>query len=162
MFFPEPILEEIGGFLRSSGEKVAVAESVTAGLLQLAFSQIPNASLVYKGGITTYTLEEKVRLLDVDPVLAEKTDCVSEKITSQMAVSAARLFNVEWSVATTGYATPVPESGNRCFAFFSIYHKNKLAIRKRIEMEACPRQIDVQHFYVEKVLAEWHALLGLG
>ncbi|MBX3240860.1 MAG: hypothetical protein KIT80_15250 [Chitinophagaceae bacterium] len=40
MLFQESILEEIGGFLRSSKERVAVAESVTAGLLQLAFSQI--------------------------------------------------------------------------------------------------------------------------
>ncbi len=161
MLFQTAILKEIGGFLRNNAERVAVAESVTAGFLQLAFSQIPNASLVYKGGITAYTLEEKVRLLDVDPVLAEKTDCVSAEIASQMAACVARLFDVEWSIATTGYATPVPESGNKCFIFFSIYHGDKLVVDKRIGTDVGARQIDVQHFYVEKILQEWHACLGL-
>ncbi len=161
MLFRIAILEEIGSFLRNRGERAAVAESVTAGFLQLAFSQIPNASLVYKGGITAYTLEEKVRLLDVDPVLAKRTDCVSAEIASQMARCVARLFNAEWSIATTGYATPVPESGNKCFVFFSIYHRDKLVIDKRIDTDINAPQVDVQHFYVEKILQEWHACLAL-
>lgn len=41
--------------MMTTGETVAVAESVTSGMLQLAFSQMPNASMFYKGGMTAFT-----------------------------------------------------------------------------------------------------------
>ncbi len=50
----------------TADETISIAESVTSGCLQLAFSQMPNASLFYNGGITAYTLPEKVKLLKVN------------------------------------------------------------------------------------------------
>lgn len=160
VFFHEPTLRKIGDFLKNRSESVSVAESATAGFLQLAFSQILHASHVYKGGITAYTAEEKIKLLHVNPLLAAKTDCVSAAIATQMALGAAGLFNTEWSIGTTGYATPVPESEYKCFVFFSICHNNKPVLEERIYADAFPGQMEVQHFYVEKILEKWHRCIG--
>jgi nicotinamide mononucleotide (NMN) deamidase PncC len=36
------------------------------------------------------------------------------------------MFNSDWGLAITGYATPTPASGNDVFAYFSIAYKNKI------------------------------------
>lgn len=93
MEFQKNLLEYISQSLMTTDETISVAESVTSGCLQLAFSQMPNASMFYKGGLTSYTLQEKVRLLGVDAHEAEECDCVSENIAETMALNVAKLFN---------------------------------------------------------------------
>ncbi len=89
MEFQKNLLDYISQSLITADETISVVESVTSGCLQLAFSQMPNASLFYKGGMTTYTLPEKVRLLNVDQAEAEECDCVSENIAETMALNVA-------------------------------------------------------------------------
>lgn len=90
------------------------------------------ASEIYKGGITAYTLQEKVNLLKVDEKEAEKCDCVSNDISSEMTVHVAELFKTEWDIAVTGYATPVQESDFKLFAFFSFAYRNKIIHTEKI------------------------------
>ena len=85
MEFKQSLLNYIGGALKDAKESVSVAESVTAGYLQFSFSQMKDASDFFKGGITAYTLEEKVKLLKVDEQEARRCDCVSKKIADEMA-----------------------------------------------------------------------------
>lgn len=59
------ILNKIGSSSLEE-KKLSIAESVTSGLLQPAFSQIPQAEQFYKGGLTAYNLEQKVNLLNID------------------------------------------------------------------------------------------------
>lgn len=162
MNFQESILKEIGDVLHERKEKIAVAESVTAGFLQLALSQITEASSVYKGGITTYTIEEKIKLLNIDAAEAALKNCVSQSITNQMAQEVARLFDTEWAIATTGYASEVPESGFKLYAFCTIFHKDKIILSKKIELYPHTPAMDAQHFYAESVLFELHAVLRPG
>lgn len=162
MNFQESIIKEIGDVLHERKESIAVAESVTAGFLQLALSSITAASAVFKGGITTYTIDEKVRLLDIDASEAAVKNCVSESITEQMARNVARLFDSTWAIATTGFATQVPESNFKQFAFCTIYHHNKILFTKKIELYPHTNPIDAQHFYAESALFELHALLVPG
>lgn len=80
MELQKDILEYISQALMTTDQTISVAESVTSGSLQLAFSRMPNASLFYKGGITAYTLPMRVKLLHVNRSEAEQCDCVSENI----------------------------------------------------------------------------------
>ncbi len=159
MLFQAGILKEIGLSLKRRGETVAVAESVTSGFLQLALSQIPDASLVFKGGITAYTAEEKIRLLNVEAGVVRETDAVSTEVAFQMATGVGRLFNADWSIATTGYATPVPDSDNKCFVFFCVCYRNAVMLTQKISLASSRRQVDVQHYYAEKILQEWQRYL---
>ncbi|MCS4302564.1 CinA family protein [Chryseobacterium sp. BIGb0232] len=98
MEFQKNLLDYISHCLMTADETISVAESVTSGCLQLAFSQMPNASLLYKGGMTTYTLPEKVRLLKVNKKEAEECECVSENVAKTMALQVANLFESDWLV----------------------------------------------------------------
>jgi len=88
---------------------LALAESVTCGALQLRVGRISGASAFFLGGITAYSLEQKVRHLGVDRAAAAAVNCVSAAVAEQMARGACALFGSDIGLATTGYAEPNPE-----------------------------------------------------
>ncbi|MBW7676335.1 CinA family protein [Chryseobacterium chendengshani] len=152
MEFQKKTLEYISECLINSNETIAIAESVTSGMLQLAFSQMPNASMSYKGGMTSYTLNEKVRLLRVDKSEAEKCDCVSEKIAETMALNVAKLFESDWSIATTGYCTPGRNSDYNVYAYYSIAYKGEIILSKKLELHPKTQALNAQLYYTEFIL----------
>lgn len=85
---------------------VAVAESLTGGMVGSDVVSRSGASDYFLGGIVAYTLEAKVQNLFVDRKLAEACDCVSAEVAEQMAVGVCRLFTSDVGVSTTGFAEP--------------------------------------------------------
>ncbi|WP_299180398.1 CinA family protein [uncultured Chryseobacterium sp.] len=152
MEFQKNLLEYISDSLMTANETISVAESVTSGLLQLAFSQMPNASLFYKGGVTAYALSEKVRLLNVDKNEAEECDCVSENIAEVMALNVAEMFQTDWSIATTGYCTPIRSSAYKIFAYFSFSYKGEIVLTKKLELHPKTQALNAQLYYTEFIL----------
>jgi nicotinamide-nucleotide amidase len=88
---------------------LAVAESVTCGRLQARVGMISGASEFFAGGVTAYSLRQKVELLGVNEKRAAPLNCVSRGIAEQMARGVCRLFGTRVGVATTGYAEPAPD-----------------------------------------------------
>ncbi|WP_080779157.1 CinA family protein [Chryseobacterium phocaeense] len=152
MDFQKNLLEYISQSLMTAGETISIAESVTSGCLQLAFSQMPNASLFYHGGITAYTLPQKIKLLNVDRQEAEECDCVSENIAETMALNVAKVFDTDWSIATTGYCTPIRNSSYKIFAFFSFSYKGEIILTKKLELHPKTQALNAQLYYTEFIL----------
>ncbi len=94
---------------RAPGLRIAVAESITCGHLQARIGSISGASRFFLGGITAYTLEQKVRHLGVRREIAVPVNCVSEEVSRAMARGACDLFGCGLALATTGYAEPSVE-----------------------------------------------------
>jgi nicotinamide-nucleotide amidase len=92
--------------LHSPRLTLAVAESLTCGQVQARVGSISGASEFFLGGITAYTLEQKVEHLGVKRAAARRVDCVSAEVAREMAVGACRLFGSDLALATTGYAEP--------------------------------------------------------
>ena len=95
--------------LREPRLTLAVAESLTSGNVQAYLGRISGASEFFLGGITAYTLEQKVKLLGVDREEAERANCVSAEIAEELARGAASSFGSDLALATTGYAEPSEE-----------------------------------------------------
>ncbi|SEM90111.1 amidohydrolase, PncC family [Chryseobacterium taichungense] len=146
------LFEYIGKYFLSANETIAIAESVTSGFLQFSFSQMKEASTFYKGGITAYTLDEKVGLLNVDEKEAAACDCVSPGIAETMALNVSKIFKTDWSIGVTGYATPVPESRQKLFAYFSIVYKGKVILSEKLDLHSRTRQVNAQLYYTEFIL----------
>jgi nicotinamide-nucleotide amidase len=98
-----------GLLLQSPRRTLAVAESLTCGRLQARIGAISGASDFFLGGITAYSLDQKVRHLGVDRAEADAANSVSGRIAEQMAKGACRLFGADVAVATTGYAEASPQ-----------------------------------------------------
>lgn len=146
-------LEIIRKELLSKNETLGVAESVTAGNLQAAFSLAKGATEFFQGGLTAYNNGQKARHLHVDPILGEKTNCVSDKIAQSMALGACRFFSSNWGIGITGYAAPVPawHVRNKLFAWLSIAHNETIVLTQKIEISKKPMEA-VQQFYVKAAI----------
>src|SRR5690348_14420481 len=99
--FDKDLINEIGEILKKQKQSVAVAESVTAGLLQAAFSNALDASCFFQGGITAYNVGQKCRHLLVEPLHALESDCVSEDVARDMGVHVSKLFTSNYGIAIT-------------------------------------------------------------
>lgn len=138
---------------------VATAESVTAGRLQALIASVTGSSAYFRGGITAYDIERKVRLLQVDRSHAEQIDCVSDKVAAEMAQAATRLFDADCALSTTGYAEPPdPTRSLLPYAHYAIWDARVSAelnpVRYgQVTSEGRERQ-ETQQYFAECVLAE--------
>ena len=121
---PAAELKEL--LLRKPRLTLAVAESLTAGHLQAQIAAISGASGYFLGGITAYSLDQKVRQLGVNRAHAKRVNCVSQRVAVEMAGGACRLFGADVAVATTGYAEPSPVDKIKTpMAWWALCHRQR-------------------------------------
>ena len=101
--------EKILELLRQRGETLAVAESMTGGVIQARLTGVPGSSDVFQGGAVVYSAAAKSVLADVDPGLLQVHGTVSEAATRALAEGIARKLGTTWSLATTGNAGPTED-----------------------------------------------------
>ncbi|WKX72940.1 CinA family protein [Streptomyces sp. XD-27] len=93
------------------GETVAVAESLTGGLVAAELTAVPGASRSFRGSVTAYATELKRAVLGVDGALLDARGAVDGEVARQMAQGVRRVLGADWGVATTGVAGPTPQDG---------------------------------------------------
>jgi nicotinamide-nucleotide amidase len=144
---------------------LAAAESMTCGRVQATIGAESGASEYFLGGITAYSLDEKVRHLGVDRATAARVNSVSTAVAEQMARGACELFGSDLAIATTGYAEPSKDDRvTDPFAYWALAHKSRrggfVAVRSgRIECPGASRA-DAQQIVAEAVIAELAAYLS--
>ena len=99
--------------LKSRGETVSVAESLTGGGLGHALTQVPGASEVFIGGVIAYTSDVKINFLGVQKSTIDEHTVVSEEVALEMAQGAMKKLGTTWAIATTGIAGPGDYMGIR-------------------------------------------------
>ena len=97
--------------LTVKGETLAVAESLTGGLVAAEITSVPGASKVFRGSVTAYATELKHELLGVDPALLASHGAVDAQVAAQMAAGVRKALGTDWGIATTGVAGPEPQDG---------------------------------------------------
>ncbi|GAA3006998.1 CinA family protein [Streptomyces drozdowiczii] len=93
------------------GETLAVAESLTGGLVAAELTSVPGASQAFRGSVTAYATPLKSEVLGVDADLLAERGAVDAEVARQMATGARRALGADWGVATTGVAGPEPQDG---------------------------------------------------
>jgi nicotinamide-nucleotide amidase len=98
--------------LKARGWKLAVAESMTGGLLGAALTTVPGSADVFLGGVISYVDAVKVEHLGVDRGVLERKGAVSAEVARAMAEGARGRFGADVAVSVTGFAGPnVPPGG---------------------------------------------------
>ncbi|MFE7355791.1 CinA family protein [Streptomyces sp. NPDC057543] len=93
------------------GETLAVAESLTGGLVAAELTSVPGASHSFRGSVTAYATSLKRELLGVDGALLAARGAVDPDVARQMATGVRRVLGADWGMATTGVAGPEPQDG---------------------------------------------------
>lgn len=84
------------------------AESCTGGLVSATITAIPGSSAVLMGGIVSYAIDVKHRVLGVSKDILDdpKRGAVSSECAAQMCAGAARILSSDIAVSVTGIAGP--------------------------------------------------------
>ncbi len=93
--------------LRERGLSLAVAESVTGGLVGARLTAIPGASDVFRGAVVSYASEVKFDVLGVP-----EGPVVSIDAAKAMALGVRERLGADVGIATTGVAGPAEQEGH--------------------------------------------------
>ena len=96
----------VGALLLRSGRTLAVAESLTGGLIGARVTAVAGASGWFRGGIVSYASEVKRDLLGVG-----EGPVVSPEAAAAMAEGTARVLGADVGLAVTGVAGPAEQEG---------------------------------------------------
>ncbi len=91
----------VGRSLVRAGLRLAVAESLTGGMVGARLTSVPGASDWFAGGVVAYGSDVKRSLLGVGP-----GPVVSEQAAKQMALGVAHLLGADVGLSLTGVAGP--------------------------------------------------------
>lgn len=105
----EELLEQLAGM----GRTLAVAESLTGGMLAEQIVNVPGASEVFRGGVVAYVNEVKASVLGVSKKLLDSSGAVDPEVAGAMATGVVRLLGADIGIATTGVAGPDPSDGQQ-------------------------------------------------
>lgn len=112
---------------------IITMESCTGGLISSAITDVPGSSKVFDRGLTTYSNESKIELLDVSKKNLNKYGAVSCEVVSEMA--SKLIFNMQSktkiSIATSGVAGPrETERKPVGLVWLASYRYNNLIVKK--------------------------------
>jgi PncC family amidohydrolase len=102
---------EVHRALLARGATIAVAESLTGGLLGGALTDLAGSSSTFRGGVVAYATDLKASLLGVDPDLLSRHGAVHPDVAAAMARGVAVRLRATFGLATTGVAGPGAADG---------------------------------------------------
>jgi nicotinamide-nucleotide amidase len=122
----------IGKLLKEKQQTISTAESCTGGNIAHLITSIPGSSAYYKGSITAYANEIKVKLLGVDEDAITQHGAVSQEVVEQMAKGARERMNTHYAIATSGIAGPDGETPDKPVGttWIAIATHNKVVSKK--------------------------------
>jgi PncC family amidohydrolase len=102
----DTLAAEIGELLMARGEKVAVSETTSGGLISARMLSVPGASRWFEAGLVPYSSPTKWEVLGIDREIAREHGAVSPQWTTATAEAIRRATGVAWGVAESGIAGP--------------------------------------------------------
>lgn len=101
-----PVEEDVGRLLTQRGETLAIAESLTGGLVASTVTDVPGSSAYFVEGVVAYANEAKVERLGVREGTLVAHGAVSEEVACEMAEGVRSVLGTDWGISTTGIAGP--------------------------------------------------------
>jgi len=125
--------QEIGGLLRRKGLTLGVVESATGGLISHRLTNIPGSSDYYKGSVTAYSNEAKVKVVGVKEETINQYGAVSYQVAEEMAAGGRKVLGVDICLADTGIAGPSGATPGKPVGLFylGLSHQGGTYSRKR-------------------------------
>lgn len=144
---------EVGRIISGNGRTVAVAESITGGLVSSLITDVPGASAYFLAGFVVYSNSSKVSVLGVKESTLAEHGAVSEEVAREMARGARERSGADIGASCTGIAGPTGatpgkpiglvhfavDDGSRCIAHREVFSGD----RQRIKRAAADRLLEL-------------------
>jgi len=93
-------------------------ESATGGLISHLITNVPGSSDYYRGSVTAYSNETKMRVVGVKAATLEKYGAVSPQVAEEIALGGRKVLAVDICLADTGIAGPGGETQGKPVGLF--------------------------------------------
>jgi len=100
------LAREVGNLLRQKGLTLGIVESATGGLISHLITNVPGSSDYYKGSVTAYSNEVKIKVVGVKEDTINKYGAVSHQAAEEMARGGRKILAADICLADTGIAGP--------------------------------------------------------
>jgi len=126
--------QEIGNLLRKKGLTLGVVESASGGLLSHRVTNVSGSSDYYKGSVTAYSNEVKIKVVGVREDTINRYGAVSPEVAEEMAQGGRKILAADICLADTGIAGPTGATPGKPAGLFYIglSHKGGTFSRKHI------------------------------
>ena len=124
--------KEVGALLHQKGLTLGVVESASGGLISHLITNVPGSSDYYKGSVTAYSNEVKIKVVGVKEETLDQYGAVSPEVAKEMAQGGRKILGVDICLADSGIAGPAgatPEKPVGLF-FIGLSHKGGTFSRK--------------------------------
>ena len=98
--------QEIGNLLRQKELTLGIVESATGGLISHLITNAPGSSDYYKGSVTAYSNEVKIKVVEVKEDTIDKYGAVSYQVAEEMAQGGRKILAADICLTDTGIAGP--------------------------------------------------------
>jgi len=98
--------QEVGNLLRQKGLTLGIVESATGGLISHLITNVTGSSDYYKGSVTAYSNEVKIKVVGVKEDTISKYGAVSHQVAEEMAQGGRKILAADICLADTGIAGP--------------------------------------------------------
>ena len=98
------IAARIAELLRARGEKIAVADGATGGLISASLLTVPGALSFYVGGGVVYSKASRDALYGLDESVFEGMKSATEDYAALQARAIRDNFHADWGIAESGAA----------------------------------------------------------
>jgi len=112
--------QEVGNLLRQKGLTLGLVESATGGLISHLITNVPGSSDYYKGSVTAYSNEAKIKIVGVKEDTISKYGAVSYQVAEEMAQGGRRILATDICLADTGIAGPSGATSEKPLGLFYI------------------------------------------
>lgn len=112
--------QDVGSLLRQKGLTLGVAESATGGLISHLVTNVSGSSDYYKGSITAYSNEVKIKILGVREDTIDRYGAVSHQVVEEMAEGGRKILASDICLADTGIAGPGGATAEKTVGLFYI------------------------------------------
>ncbi len=98
--------QEVGNRLRQKGLTLGIVESASGGLISHLITNVPGSSDYYKGSVTAYSNEVKIKAVGVKEDTINRYGAVSYQVAEEMAQGGRKILAADICLADTGIAGP--------------------------------------------------------
>ncbi|MCJ7743953.1 MAG: CinA family protein [Dehalococcoidales bacterium] len=126
--------QEIGNLLRQKKLTLGAVESATGGLISHLITNVSGSSDYYKGSVTAYSNDIKMKVIGVKEATLKQHGAVSPQVAEEMAAGGRQVLAVDVCLADTGIAGPTGTTPGKPVGLFYIglSHKGGTHSRKHI------------------------------
>ncbi len=112
--------QEVDSLLRQKRLTLGVVESATGGLISHLITNVPGSSDYYKGSVTAYSNEIKIKVVGVKEDTINKYGAVSHQVAEEMAQGGRKILAADICLANTGIAGPSGATAGKPVGLFYI------------------------------------------